>query len=180
MISKKEAVTLGMLAIGGVGAAMIVGGGGNGGDTGAKMGALQGVKGRAGGILGSQQDYTSPGVVYNIPKSAAVTFPKITPAFDLSTFLEPKTPPTIPISRGAAGVSAAPKKLPSAQPYIYTGGEIKTGAVSVAPWAMGRTTPAEMGVTTALTRARGGGGAGKAPSPTKKRRVSVTGKYSGR
>ena len=83
MISKKV-VTLGMLAIGGIGAAMIVSGSGNGGDT----GALQGRTGRAGGILGSQQGYGRPGTVYNIPAAAPVTFPKA-PTFDIGGFLMP-------------------------------------------------------------------------------------------
>ena len=155
MISKKEAVTLGMLAIGGVGAAMVIGGGGGDGDTGPKTGALRGVRGRAGGVLGSQQGYGAP-VVYNLPAASAVTFPKA-PTFDINKLLAPVTHTPEVVSRGAAGVSSAGKKRP-VQPYIYTGGEVKTGAVSVAPWAMGVSTPAEMGVTSALKRARGGGG----------------------
>jgi hypothetical protein len=42
-------------------------------------------------------------------------------------------------------------------PYIYRGGEVKAGAVSVAPWAMGVSTPAEIGVTSALGIAKKGG-----------------------
>ena len=140
MISKKDMLTLGVLAIGGVAVASSFAGGG---DT----GALEGKKGRAGGILGSQQDYgaASPSpTIYNLPAAGAVTFPEA-PTFDISKFFTPSVEPTV--SRGAAGVSAAPKKI---RPYLYTGGEVKAGAVSVAPWAMGTTTPSEIGVTTAL------------------------------
>ena len=148
MESKKEAVMLGMLAIGGIGAAMVI-----------ANGDAMTPAPRAGGVLG-----VAPGTVYNIPAAAGVTFPKA-PTFDIKSFLSPKMPPDILPSRGTAGVSAAPKKV---RPYIYTGGEVKTGAVSVAPWAMGRTTPAEMGVTTAL------GLATKSKSTTtKKKEVSA-------
>ena len=145
MMSKKDALTLGMLAIGGVGAAMVIGGG-DGAIT--DTGALEGKKGRAGQILGSGQQ---PGAVYNFPAQGAVSFPA-PPAYDMSSFLPSlPTTPVPAIGRGAAGVSAAPKKS-AVTPYLYTGGEVKAGAVSVAPWAMGVTTPAEIGVTTALTR----------------------------
>jgi hypothetical protein len=183
MISKKDAVTLGMLAIGGVGAAMIVGGGG-GGDGGAA------VEGKKGGILGSQQGYGAP-TVYNLPAAAQVSFPEA-PKFDIGKFFAPQAEPFAEpqvVSRGAAGVSAAPKPK-KVTPYLYTGGEVKAGAVSVAPWAMGVSTPAEIGVTTAFKRASsgtapiakkqpvssGGGGSYR----TGARRTSVTGKYSGR
>ena len=146
MMSKKDMLTLGVLAIGGVAVASSFAGGG---DT----GALEGKKGRAGGILGSQQGYgaASPSpTIYNIPAQAAVTFPKA-PSFDISKFLAP-----VPVSRGAAGVSSAGKKE-VITPYLYTGGEVKAGAVSVAPWAMGVSTPAEIGVTSALGIAKKGG-----------------------
>lgn len=170
MMSKKNVLTLGVLAIGGIGVASMVASGDNGdGDTGPKSGALTGVRGRAGGVLGSQQGYGAP-VVYNLPAAAAVTFPKA-PTFDMNKFLAPVTQPvTQPevVSRGVAGVSSAGKKRP-VQPYIYTGGEVKTGAVSVAPWAMGVSTPAEMGVTSALKRARSGG----STSSKKSKKVSA-------
>lgn len=147
MISKKEALTLGMLAIGGVGAAMVISGG-NGAIT--DTGALEGKKGRAGQILGSGQQ---PGAVYNFPAQGAVSFPA-PPTYDMSRFLPSlPTTPVPAIGRGAAGISAAPKKS-AVTPYLYTGGEVKAGAVSVAPWAMGTTTPAEIGVTTALSIAQ--------------------------
>jgi hypothetical protein len=139
MMSKKDLLTLGVLAVGGVAVASSFAGG-DGGD------ALQPVKGRAGGILGSQQGYDAP-TIYNLPAAGAVTFPEA-PKFDISKFFTPLVEPTV--SRGTAGVSAAPKKT---RPYLYMGGEVKAGAVSVAPWAMGRTTPAEIGVTTALKMA---------------------------
>jgi len=72
MISKKDAVTLGMLAIGGVGAAMIVGGGG--GDGGGA--AMEGVKGRAGGILGSQEGYGAPQQYTIFPRQPRLRFLK--------------------------------------------------------------------------------------------------------
>ena len=106
MMSKKDMLTLGVLAIGGVAVASSFAGGA--GDI------LQPKKGRAGGILGSQEDYGAAPVIYNLPAQPSVTFPK-TPTFDISKFLEPMVKPTV--SRGAAGVSAAPKK----EPVIYGG-----------------------------------------------------------
>lgn len=148
MISKKEAVTLGLLAIGGVGAAMVVTGAGT--QATPDIGAMAGFtpQGRAGGILGSAAPVTETKKMFQVPAQATVTFPKA-PTFDITRFLAPQVED---IGRGAAGVSAAPKPK-KMRPYIYTGGEIKPGAVSVAPWAMGRTTPTEIGVTTALSLA---------------------------
>ena len=165
MISKKDALTLGILAVGGIAAASAVSGG-DGGEGGAMMEGLRGVKGRAGGILGGATP-AAP-TVYQFAAQPAVSFPKA-PSFDLSSLLATTK---APVERGTAGISSAGKKVPSVHaPYIYTGGEVKTGAVSVAPWAMGRTTPAEIGVTTALSVARkpkkkripsgGGGGGGR-------------------
>lgn len=145
MISKKDALTLGVLAIGGIGVASMVSDSGSGG--------AGSVVPRAGRILGSQQEYGAGPTIYNLPAQPAVTFPKA-PTFDISKFLSPPVEPVV--SRGAAGVSAAPKKE-RVVPYIYRGGEVKAGAVSVAPWAMGTTTPAEMGVTTALGITKKGG-----------------------
>jgi hypothetical protein len=104
MVSKKDMLTLGVLAIGGVAVASSFAGGDGGGDI------LQPKKGRAGGILGSQEGYGAP-AIYNLPAHADVTFPAA-PTFDISKFLAPQT--EVP-GRGAAGVSAAPKK------YIETG-----------------------------------------------------------
>jgi hypothetical protein len=147
MMSKKDAITLGMLAIGGIGVASMAAGSG-GGDA----GALEGVKGRAGGILGAQKGYGAPPTIYNLPAQPSVTFPKA-PSFDISSFLGEPIKTETDIGRGAAGVSAAPKKS-AVRPYLYTGGEVEAGAVSVAPWAMGVSTPAEIGVTTALSIAQ--------------------------
>ena len=97
MMSKKDMLTLGVLAVGGVAVASSFAGGDGGG-------VLQPIKGRAGGILGSQQGYGAP-TIYNIPAAAPVTFPKA-PSFDISKFLAP----AVPVSRGAAGVSTAGKK----------------------------------------------------------------------
>jgi hypothetical protein len=144
-MSKKDMLTLGVLAVGGVAVASSFAGGDGG--------VLEGKKGRAGGILGSQEGYGVPSpTIYNLPAAAPVTFPKA-PTFDISKFLAPVP---VPVGRGAAGVSSAGKKT-AVTPYLYTGGEVKAGAVSVAPWAMGVSTPAEIGVTTALGIAKKGG-----------------------
>jgi hypothetical protein len=161
MMSKKDMLTLGVLAVGGVAVASSFAGGG---DT----GALEGKKGRAGGILGSQEGYGAP-TIYQMPAQAAVTFPEA-PKFDIGSFLAPAA---APVSRGATGVSAAPKKI---RPYLYTGGEVKAGAVSVAPWAMGRTTPAEIGVTTALKMTT----TKKTAAPTKKKEIKARAATPGR
>lgn len=157
MLSKKDMLTLGVLAIGGVAVASSFAGGDGGG-------VLQPIKARVGGIVGSQKDYGVAPTIYNLPAAAPVTFPKA-PSFDISTFLEP----TVPVSRGAAGVSSVGKKA-AVRPYLYTGGEVKAGAVSVAPWAMGRTTPSEIGVTTALKYAT----TKKTSIPVKKEPVTTT------
>jgi hypothetical protein len=137
MMSKKDALTLGILAVGGVAAASAIAGSGAGGGGAA-------LEGKKGGILGSQQGYGAP-TVYNFPAQGAVSFPA-PPDYSniLRDFVSPQD-----VSRGTQGVSSAGKKR-VVRPYIYRGGEVKAGAVSVAPWAMGTTTPAEMGVTTAL------------------------------
>ena len=129
MVSKKDAITLGLLAIGGVGAAMVVGGNGNGNGNGGSGAGMEGR--RVGGILGSQKDYSSPGkapTIYQMPAQPAVTFPEA-PTFDLKSFLAPAPPPTpAPVSRGAAGVSSAGKKQvvyggykPTGQTYVFGG-----------------------------------------------------------
>lgn len=140
-MTKKEALTLGLLAIGGIGFASMLSGGEDSGGVGA----------RAGGILGSPQATPAGATIYNLPAEGAVTFPE-PPVFDISKIF-PERLAQPPESRGAAGVSAAPKK---SRPYLYTGGEVKAGAVSVAPWAMGVSTPAEIGITTALKIPTGG------------------------
>ena len=167
MISKKEAVTLGLLAIGGVGAAMVVTGVGT--QATPDIGPMAGFtpQPRAGGILGVSPPVTETKKMFQVPAQATVTFPKA-PTFDITWFLAPQVED---IGRGAAGVSAAPKKM---RPYIYTGGEIKPGAVSVAPWAMGRTTPAEIGVTTALRRGVGGSPEPAPSVSTKKKKEPVS------
>lgn len=187
MISKKV-VTLGMLAIGGIGAAMLVSGGGSGGDT----GALQGRAGRAGGILGSQKGYGAPGTVFNIPAAAAVTFPKA-PTFDIGGFLEPsKKDPVKEYYRTFKGHVAPrewevrkmltrigkPSPATGVQPYVYTGGKIELGAATQSPYQIKKdvqiTTympaarlPAAIGVSTALKMGRGMAGVSAAPKPKK-------------
>ena len=170
MISKKDALTLVVLGIGGVTVASAFAGSDGGGEGGAVMEGLRGVKGRAGGILGGATP-PSP-TVYQFGAQPAVSFPKA-PSFGLSSlFPAEKLVAPAPVERGTAGVSSAGKKRPAAPaPYIYTGGEVRAGAVSVAPWAMGRTTPAEMGVTTALSMAR---------KPKKKKRIPSGGGGGGR
>ena len=162
MISKKDALTLGILAVGGIAAASAVAGSG---DTG-KGGLTQR---KAGGILGTYGGEAQSGGFEGIklPQEPTVIF---SGGKDYSGLLESFIgAEEAPVSRGVQGVSSAGKKLP-VTPYIYTGGEVKSGAVSVAPWAMGRTTPAEIGVTTALSIARGGGGGApsKKAAPKKK------------
>lgn len=95
-------LTLGVLAIGGVAVASSFAGGDGGGN-----GVLQPKKGRAGQILGGGQQ---PGAVYNFPAQGAVSFPA-PPTYDMSRFLPSlPTAPVPAIGRGAAGISAAPKK----------------------------------------------------------------------
>lgn len=100
MVSKKEALILGVLAIGGVAVASSIAGGGDG---------VVKPQQRYGTIMGSQTPQTAP-TIYNLPAAAAVTFPAA-PTFDIGRFLAPQEEP----ARGTAGVSAAPKK------YVSTG-----------------------------------------------------------
>lgn len=92
MISKKDAVTLGMLAVGGVGAAMVVGGGGGGGDSDLSGGAMEGRRGRAGGILGTSAGAPTAPTVYQFAAQPAVTFPKA-PTFDVGKMMVPTVDP---------------------------------------------------------------------------------------
>ena len=166
MMSKKDALTLVVLGVGGVTVASAFAGGEDGGEGGAIMEGLRGVKGRMGGIPGGAPPPPSP-TVYQFAAQPAVRFPAA-PSFDMSSlFPSEKLAAPAPAARGAAGISGVGKKRPSTvTPYIYTGGEIKTGAVSVAPWAVSRTTPTEMGVTTALRVARGGSGGTSKKKPS--------------
>ena len=110
MVSKKEAVMLAALAVGSIGLAAAVHGGGDaagGGVLGQPMGAMPV---RTGGILGSQEGYGYTPKIDQAPAQAAVIFPgapDYREVFD-RFFVKPE----IPVSRGAAGVSAAPKGRP--------------------------------------------------------------------
>ena len=110
MISKKDALTLGVLAVAGVAAAGAVAGGDG---DGAVMEGLRGVKGRAGGILGSATPPSAVPTVFQVPAQAEVTFP--TPV-DYSGLLEGFMMPKKEISRGAAGVPAAGRQRPVSTP----------------------------------------------------------------
>ena len=99
MVSKKEALILGVLAIGGVAVASSIAGSGD---------DVVKPQQRFGTIVGSQMPQTAP-TIYNITSPPPV-FPA--PAtFDIGRFLAPQEEP----ARGTAGVSAAPKK------YVSTG-----------------------------------------------------------
>jgi len=132
MISKKDALTLGILAVGGVAVASTFAGGDDGGEGGAVMEGLRGVKGRAGGILGGATPPTTTPTVYQFAAQPAVKFPAA-PTFDISSLLAPTE---APITRGAAGVSSAGKKRvvyggykPSGKTYVFGGGEFESQAV---------------------------------------------------
>ena len=100
-ISKKQALTLGVLAIGGIAAASSMTSG-DGGDAGATM------EGRAGRILGSGAEPEAP-FIFKVPAEAAVTFPAQP---DYTRFLNQFLKPKEALSRGTAGVSSAGKKVP--------------------------------------------------------------------
>ena len=102
-MSKKHALIVGLLAIGGIAAASAVASG----DT-SSGGVTQG---KVGGILGTYGG-ASPGapITYQIPPQADVSFPDPVDYTEFfKTFLAAKDEP---VSRGEAGVSAAPKKVP--------------------------------------------------------------------
>ena len=112
MISKKDAITLGILGVAGIAAASAVSGGAEdtpgGAKTWEKPGGILGVLGGAapgGAVPGGAGGIETP-TMYQIPAAAVVSFPK-TPTFDFTKFLAPQQQ----ISKGVAGVSAAPKKV---------------------------------------------------------------------
>ena len=154
-MSKKDAITLGVLAIGGIAVASAVAGGDGGGGLEATR------QGRAGGILGSTGDSMAP-TIYNITSPPPV-FPA--PAtFDIQRFLQPQEEP----SRGTAGVSAAPKKTPLYTPGAYvTPVPVTIGGKET--YVPATTFPAALGIHRALETARsyGGGSAKKTPSPSR-------------
>ena len=109
-MSKKDALTLGILAIGGVAAASAIAGGGSGGGV--------APEGKKGGILGSAGAGGAAPTIYNLPAQGAVTFPAA-PTYDFSKFLSaPVTPETV-VSRGTAGVSSAGKQTAYVKPGAY-------------------------------------------------------------
>ena len=108
MISKKEGIMLAALAVGSIGLAAAVHGGGDadgGGGLGQPMGAMPV---RTGGILGSQEGYGYTPKIDQAPTQAAVIFPE--PPDYREVFDKFFKSPEVPVSRGAAGVSSAPKK----------------------------------------------------------------------
>ena len=105
MISKKDAITLGILGIAGIAAASAVSGGVVA-DTGAQAGV-----GRVGGILGTyggapQDTPATAPTILHMPAEGKI-FPD---PVDYSSFLKRfLVPSELPVSRGAAGVSSAGK-----------------------------------------------------------------------
>ena len=166
MMSKKDMLTLGVLAVGGIAVASSFAGGDGGG-------VLQPTKGRAGGILGSQQDYGAAPTIYNLPAAGAVTFPEA-PKFDIGSFLAP----TVPVSRGAAGISSAGKKeviyggyKPSGASFVFGGKAFESHAVKeVVSGGYSPTLSHAFGISPDI--ASGGIVGKKTPAPTKKREVT--------
>ena len=131
MVSKKDKLTIGLLAIGGVGAALMVA---DSGDSGGG-----GIQERFGRILGSAPSNgaaagaDAPSITYQIPAQGAVTFPEPVDYADfLSQFFAPE-----PVSRGTQGVSGAGKKRviyggykPSGQTYVFGGKAFEQQAAS--------------------------------------------------
>lgn len=115
MVSKKDAITIGVLAIGGIGAASMIAGGGGGFGEGKAQDTAQGQSRIGGNILGTTPKKEVSMTGYTIPPEASVHFPK-PPEFDFSKFFI--RPEDVDIDRGSAGVSAAPKKKVS---YTDTG-----------------------------------------------------------
>ena len=113
MISKKEALVLGVLVIGGAGIAGMVNDGGGGGGGGAKS------QPRYGAILGTQQAVSQPaGEVlntYNI-KQADVSFPDPV-KYDISKFLQTVAPPVAsgPSSGGGGGYTTKKESFDALQ-----------------------------------------------------------------
>ena len=163
MMSKKDALTLGILAIGGVAAASAIAGGGSGGGV--------APEGKKGGILGSAG--AAAPTIYNLPAQGAVTFPAA-PTYDFSKFLSaPITPETV-VSRGTAGVSTAGKQTAYVKPgaYVAPKKEMVGGKETYVP---ATTFAAALGTHRALELARGyGGGTTSTPKKTVKSTPSST------
>jgi len=132
MISKKDALTLVVLGVGGVAVASAFADGDSGDGGGAVMEGLRGVKGRAGGILGGA---TPSPTVYQFAAQPAVRFPAA-PGFDMSRlFPSEKLAAPAPVERGAAGVSSAGKKISKGAGMAlgYTGYVTPTVPTPVSP-----------------------------------------------
>ena len=146
MMSKKNALILGVLAIGGVAVASSIASGDAGGGGAA-------VEGRAGGILGTASGDSMAPTIYNITSPPPV-FPA--PAtFDLQRFLAPQL--QAEPSRGTAGVSAAPKKFYIPGAYVTPVPVTISGKETYVP---ATTFPAALGIHRALETARSYGGSG--------------------
>lgn len=109
MVSKKEAVMLAALMVGGIGLATAVHGGGDAAADGdGVLGQPMTMPVRAVGILGAQEGYGYTPKIDQAPPQQAVIFPDPPNYREVIDKFFAK--PEIPESRGAAGVSAAPKK----------------------------------------------------------------------
>lgn len=156
-MSKKDALTLGLLAIGGVAAASAIAGGGSGGGV--------APEGKKGGILGSAGAGGAAPTIYNLPSQGAVAFPAA-PTYDFSKFLSaPITPKTV-VTRGTAGVSSAGKQTAYVKPgaYVAPKKEMVGGKETYVP---ATTFAAALGTHRALELARSyGGGTTSTPKKT--------------
>lgn len=173
-MSKKDALILGGLVIGGLGVASMIS------DTPGGGGASEG---RAGGILGAQKGYGAP-TIYNLPAQPSVTFPEA-PTFDIASLFGQKE-----VSKGAAGVSAAPKKWRDTGTVAlgYKGYVTPITPTPVSPgYVAGVTTFKKYEKPVYIPSpvkppsvSYGGGGGGGSRTIRGKKYTSVSGKYSGR
>lgn len=163
MISKKEALILGLAVVGGLGVASMV----SDGDDGAAP-----TKERFGRIVGTQAA-TAP-TIYQMPAQAGVTFPA-GPTFDVGKIfptVDPKQAALekyyerqregkwmidpMKVMRIQRGKIGRPSPATGIQPYLYAGGEVKLGAATAAPWQVKKDVPKALHAPpTALPKAIG-------------------------
>lgn len=119
MMSKKEAAMLGLLAVGGIGAALMISG----------KGGIE--EGMGGGGLGLGLGEEEPEAMTKKETVAETYTPMGVPAIEAphGFFAIPETIKTLI----APKPSVPAKKV--VKPYLYTGGEVKQGAYSVIPSA---------------------------------------------
>lgn len=127
MMSKKDMATLGLLAIGGVGAALMISGGGEGLPGGGGLGLGLGEEREEALTKKETVTYAEPGVI------KPPTLPSFRDIFAMPAFLKPKPVPAAAAAAAQKKIGLLPTSRTGVTPYLYTGGEVTPGAYTLAP-----------------------------------------------